>query len=260
MSPRSLAKKNLFLFDLDGVFYKGKESREVIGGREIIGRLRALGKQIFVLTNNSTDTAETVGRRLREFSIGIETKEILTSGLLTADYLRTKHGKVSYFLVGEPGLEKELSNFGHLRKQEGPVDFVVVGLDRVVTYQKLDTAARLVREGAGLVATHASKLYMYKTGPAMATGPLVKAIEYASGRRALVIGKPSPRMFRMALQKAGCEKAEAVMVGDQVDTDILGAFRAGVDAVLVTSGVDKSAGDYPVVATVSNVDALARFV
>jgi 4-nitrophenyl phosphatase len=257
---RILRAKKLFLFDLDGVFYKGKESRVKIGGTKAIEALRAGKRKIFILTNNSTDSIETVHSRLREFSIPVKKEEILTSSLLTAEYLRDRHGKVSYFLVGEEGLDFEMKRCGHRRTEGESADFVVVGLDRKLSYEKLDHSARLARNGAGIVATHISRLYMYKTGPAMATGPIVKAIEYASQKRATVIGKPSPLMFRIALERADCRKEEAVMIGDQVDTDIAGAAKAGVDSILVTSGVDQSVGDFHPIATLANVDDIVPLI
>jgi len=253
---RLLKNKKLFLFDLDGVFYKGKESREKIGGTDAIEALRARGRKLYILTNNSTDSSETVHARLAEFGIPVRQEEVLTSALLTADYLRARHGKVTYFLVGEEGLEAEMDRFGHRRTRGEEADFVVVGLDRRLTYEKLDHAARLARNGAGIVATHSARLYMYRTGPALATGPLVKAIEYASKKKAVVIGKPSPHMFRIALDRAGCERRDAVMIGDQADTDIAGAHRAGIDSILVTSGIDKDAGGLSVLAKLSNVDQI----
>jgi HAD superfamily hydrolase (TIGR01450 family) len=255
-----LSAKRLFLFDLDGVFYKGKESRVKIGGTQVVDALRRRGKKVYVLTNNSTDSVETVHSRLLQFKIPFRKEEILTSALLTAEYLRSKYGKVVYFLVGEEGLDAEMRKYGHRRTMREKADFVVVGLDRKITYEKLDHAARLVRNGSGLVATHSSRLYMYKTGPAIATGPLVKAIEYASQKRATVIGKPSPLMFSIALKRAGVWKEEAVMIGDQVDTDIQGAARAGIDSILVTSGVDRDAQAFKPIATISNVDDLIRLV
>jgi 4-nitrophenyl phosphatase len=260
LRPHLLQAKKLFLFDLDGVFYKGKESRIKIGGTRVIEALRRRGKKIFVLTNNSTDTVETVYERLIEFAIPLKMEEILTSSLLTAEYLRSKHGKVFYFLVGERGLDLEMKKFGHVRTGGDKADFVVVGLDRKLTYDKLDRAARLVRGGAGLVATHNSRLYMYKTGPAIASGPLVKAIEYASQKRATVIGKPSPLMFSIALKRARCARKDAIMVGDQVDTDIDGAARAGIDSILVTSGVDDTPGKFKPIATIPNVDDLVSLL
>ncbi|MDG6920247.1 MAG: HAD-IIA family hydrolase [Nitrososphaerota archaeon] len=255
-----LKDKELFLFDLDGVFYKGKENRVKIGGTVAVEAIRSMGKGLCVLTNNSTDTAKTVWSRLVELDIPVREDEVLTSGLLTAEYLKDKYGRVAYYLVGERGLEEELSGFGHNRTFGEKCDVVVVGLDRNVTYDKLDRAARLVREGAKLVATHASRVYAYRTGPAMATGPLVKAIEYASRRRATVIGKPSPLMFEAALKRAGCGKAKAVMVGDQLDTDIEGAARAGIDSILVTSGVDRDPAGHRVLTTLDNVDHIVRLL
>jgi 4-nitrophenyl phosphatase len=253
---RLLHRKTLFLFDLDGVFYKGKESRVKIGGTRAINALRRSGRKLFVLTNNSTDSSDTVRSRLVEFGIPVRKEEVLTSGLLTADYLRRRYGRVSYFLVGEAGLEAEMKKCGHRRTEGEAVDFVVVGLDRKVTYEKLDHAARLARNGAGIVATHSARLYMYRRGPAMATGPLVRAIEYASRKRATVIGKPSPLMFNIALERARCGRDEAVMIGDQIDTDIAGASRAGIDAILVTSGIDQDAAGFKLLARLSNVDEI----
>ena len=253
---RILRQKRLFLFDLDGVLYKGKESRVKIGGTLAVEALRRAGRRLYLLTNNSTDSVETVHSRLVEFDIPVKQDEVLTSGLLTAEYLRKERGKVSYFLVGENGLDAEMEKCGHRRTYGEEADFVVVGLDRSITYEKLDHAARLARNGAGIVAAHSARLYMYKTGPAMASGPLVKAIEYASRKRAIVIGKPSPLMFDMALERAGCRKKEAVMIGDQVDTDLVGASLAGIDSILVTSGVDHGPKGYKVLASLANVDEI----
>ena len=250
-----LRKKELFLFDLDGVFYAGKENREKIGGTRAIETLRRSGKKFFVLTNNSTDSVETVHARLAEFSIPVEREEILTSALLTAEYLSKKYGKVTYFLIGEAGLESEMTRYGHTRTKGEEAQFVVVGLDRRLSYDKLDQAARLVRNGASIVATHSARLYMSNKGPAVATGPIVRALEYATRKKATLIGKPSPLMFRIALERAGCTRRQAVMIGDQVDTDLEGASGAGIDSILVTSGVDQDARGNAI-ATISNVDDL----
>ena len=260
MKRIDLSGKSLFLFDLDGVFYKGKERRVSLGGARLVEGLRSKRKKLFILTNNSTDSVRTVRARLAESGVLLSEDEILTSARLTAEYVLSRYGKVSYYLVGEIGLEVEMKRVGHKRTHGESADFVVVGLDRGLSYEKLDHAVRLVRKGAAFVATHSARLYMSRTGPAVATGPIVKAIEYATGRRATVIGKPSGLMFRMALHKAGCTKEEALMVGDQVETDILGATREGIEAVLVTSGVDQVAHGFKLLATVTNVDELTDFL
>jgi HAD superfamily hydrolase (TIGR01458 family) len=232
----------------------------MLGGNRLISALRERGKKLFVLTNNSTDSVDTVRSHLARFGIDVSPNEILTSARLTAEYLAARRGPVTYFLVGERGLEAEMESFGHVRTDGESADCVVVGLDRSLSYEKLDHAARLVRGGASIIATHRARLYMYKIGPAVGAGPIVRAIEYATGRRATVIGKPSRLMFAMALKKSGCRSVDAVMVGDQVETDILGAYRAGIDAILVKSGVDKDPNGYPVLASVLNVDDISGFL
>jgi HAD superfamily hydrolase (TIGR01450 family) len=250
-----LSKKDLFLFDLDGVFYRGKENRVKIGGTRAVDALRLSGKKFFVLTNNSTDSVETIHSHLAEFNIPVEEGEILTSARLTAEYIGKKHGRVSYFLIGEAGLDSEMRRCGHTRTEAEDAKFVVVGLDRRLTYDKLNRAARLVRNGASIIATHSSRLYMYNDGPAIATGPIVRALEYATQKKAIVVGKPSPLMFRIALERARCTGRQAVMIGDQVDTDLGGASRVGIDSILVTSGVDKDAQGIAI-ATIPNVDEI----
>ena len=255
-----LSSKKLFLFDLDGVFYKGKERRIKIGGTKIVKELRKRNKKLLVLTNNSTDTAMTVWSRLVEVGVPVKRNEILTSSVVTAQYLRSKYGKVSYFLVGERGLELEMKRFGHRRVYGNRADFVVVGLDRHLTYEKLNQATMVARRGAPIIATHISALYMARDGPAMATGPIAKALEYAAGKKSIEVGKPATLMFRVALRDAGCTASEAVMVGDQLDTDIKGAVRAGVDAILVKTGVDKDIRGTGAIAAISNVDDLVKYL
>jgi HAD superfamily hydrolase (TIGR01450 family) len=114
----------------------------------------------------------------------------------------------------------------------------VVGFDRQLTYQKLDQALRYLRAGSLLVGSYGGAVFMSDHGPALSAGPIIKALEYGSGRRAVMIGKPSPRMFRLALRRIHEKPARAVMVGDQVETDLLGASRAGVHTILVLTGVE----------------------
>lgn len=258
----NLKEKKLFLFDLDGVFYKGKENPIKIGGTRVITRLRETGKRIIILTNNSTDGREKIRRNLARLGIEVRKDEILTSSLLTAQYASEKYRRGSrYFLIGERGLENEMSRKGLVRTASANAKFVVIGLDRHLTYKKLDRAVELVLKGAEIVAAHKAKLYMYKNGPAVATGAIVTAVEYATSRKAKSIGKPSPVMFEYALKAAGCGKADAVMVGDQLDTDIEGANRAGIDSILVRTGVHgRAGGSVRPSATMENVDEIARYV
>ena len=260
MAPLDLRSKRLFLFDLDGVFYKGKERPVKIAGSAVVEAIRNRGKELFVLTNNSTDTVRTLHLNLARLGIRIREDEILTSSRLTAEYIEGRYGRVSYFLVGEAGFDRELRRLGHRPARASEADVVVVGLDRAVSYGKLDEASKAAKRGAALVASHAASFYMSRFGPALGPGPLVRAIESASGRRAIVVGKPSPLMFRIALKKGECRPEEAVMVGDQLDTDILGAERAGIDSVLVLTGIDRSVAGTHALGSVTDVDGLVRYL
>jgi HAD superfamily hydrolase (TIGR01450 family) len=258
----SLKEKKLFLFDLDGVFYKGKENPIRIGGIETIKKIRDRGKKMLILTNDSTDTAEKIQKNLESLKIEVRKEEILTSGMLAADYAVKRFGKgAKYFLVGEKGLGEELDMAGLKPARSADSDVVIVGLDRELTYEKLEAARQAVVKGAEIIATHKAKVYMYRDGPALAVGPIVAAIEYATGKKATSIGKPSVIMFRLALKNAGCARQDAVMVGDQLDTDILGANRARIESILVRTGVfQRGQGKIKPSAILGNVDDLARYI
>jgi 4-nitrophenyl phosphatase len=252
-----LSKKKLFLFDLDGVLTAGKERPVKLGGTRVIEKIRASKKRFFVLTNDSTDAVETVLERLRKFDIPVGESEILTSAKLTAEYVAKKHPGATYFLVGERGLELELDREGLTRTRGKKADVVVIGLDRWLTYNKLDRAAEIARNGASIVACHYASVYMFRNRVAMAVGPLVKAVEYASGKKAVAIGKPSPLMFELALELAGCTAKDAVMVGDQEETDIMGAKKMGMQSILVKTGVFTGKEKTEADAVVENVDDVA---
>lgn len=227
----------VFFFDLDGVLSVGKLNPRYLGGRGVVGKIKSTGKKVFVLTNDSTHIREEIHTNLSNLGFKFELEEILTSSYLTANYLTEKFGKASFFLIGEGGLRRELEVAGHKASDHMP-QVVVVGLDRNLTYEKLDKAIRLLKEGARLIGSYGGAVYMNEHGPALSAGPIIKALEYASGEKATMIGKPSPRMFRLALKTANEKPVHAVMVGDQMETDILGARRAGVHTILVLTGVE----------------------
>lgn len=229
---------HVFFFDLDGVLSVGKESPRYLGGREVIAKIKSSGRRVAVLTNDSTHIRQEILENLRKFGFNFDFEEILTSSYLTGTYLAQRFGKASFFLVGEEGLRRELEAAGH-RSTDSRPDAVVVGFDRQLTYQKLDQALWYLREGSLLVGSYGGAVYMSDHGPALSAGPIIKALEYGSGKRAVMIGKPSTRMFKLALRRTEAKAANAVMVGDQIETDLLGAHRAGVHTILVLTGVDK---------------------
>lgn len=255
-----LSRKRLFLFDLDGVLLKGKEAPVKLGGTRIFERIRSEGKKLMIVTNNSTDTVETVLGRLRRQGIEVGEDEIITSARLTAEYIARTYGRATYFLVGESGFEAELSRVGLRRTKGNRADVVAIGLDRKLTYEKLNKAVLLARRGAHIVANHTARIYMYRDGPAVAVGPILKAIEYGAKKKAYTVGKPSPLIFETAIQRSGCTKEQTVMIGDQEDTDVEGAARLGIDAILVLTGVFDGTTKTKARAVVSSVDELAHYI
>ena len=233
MNVKSL---RVFFFDLDGVLWVGKENPRYVGGREVVEKLKDSGRKTFVLTNDSTHVRDEIYQNLNKLGFSFAVEDILTSSYLTARYLTESFGKASFYLIGEDGIKRELEAAGHYVSTEP--EAVVVGLDRQLSYEKLDNAVKLLRSGARLVGSYGGAVYMGDRGPALSAGPIIKALEFASGRRAVMIGKPSPRMFKLALQLANEKASKAVMVGEQIETDVVGARKAGVHTILVLTGVE----------------------
>ena len=236
MRMKDLRSIHLFLFDLDGVLSVGKESPRYLGGREVVRRLKESGRKTYVVTNDSTHVRSELLQNLTHMGFSFNEEEILTSSYLTALYLKERFGQASFYLIGERGLRSELEAAGHFEGDAPRV--VVVGFDRQLSYQKLDNALRFLRAGAQLVGSYGGAVFMSDTGPALSAGPIIKALEFGSGKRATMIGKPSPRMFQLALALAGEKAGRAVMIGDQIETDVLGARKAGVHTILVLTGVE----------------------
>jgi HAD superfamily hydrolase (TIGR01450 family) len=252
----------VFFFDLDGVLSVGKEKPRYLGGREVVSRLKELGKKAYVLTNDSTQTREEISRNLSGLGFTIAVDEILTSSYLTARYLTERFGHARFYLVGEQGLRRELETAGHESSDHPQV--VVVALDRQLTYEKLNDALAFLRAGAVLVGSYGGAVYMSASGPALSAGPIVKTLEFASGKRAAMIGKPATRMFRLALTLANERPNNAVMVGDQVETDLIGARKAGIHTILVLTGVETEAtmahSKFKPDAVIETVDDMGRLL
>jgi len=259
-----LSKMRLFLFDMDGVLSIGKETPRYLAGREVIAHIKSSGRNAYVLTNDSTHSRENVHQNLVHLGFDFDLDDILTSSYLTALYLTQRYRRqVSFFLVGENGLLHELQAAGHEFTESNP-DVVVVGFDRGLNYNKLDLALRFLRNTSALVGSYGGAVFMSDHGPALSAGPIIKALEYGSHKKAIMIGKPSPRMFNFALRRANEKAEKAVMVGDQIETDLLGAKKVGIHTILVLSGVENKASitHSPIKPEfiVENVDQLARYL
>jgi len=240
-TPVSRVQLRLVILDLDGVVYRG--DRPVDGADELIGRLHGAGLLVRYATNNSMSTRSAYAERLRRIGIAADADEIVTSTSATIAHLRRHEPRVRTVLaVGGYGMVEELRSAGYevfpaAADEDRRVDAVLVGLDPDFDDRRLAVAAREVRAGARFIATNADARYPTPTGFRPGAGAMVAAIRDASGVEPLVIGKPEPAMFRAILEAAGVGPDEALVIGDNPDSDIRAAHRAGIESVLVLTGV-----------------------
>ena len=225
-----------FLFDLDGVLYRGSDP--IPGAAEAIDRLRALGRRVAFVTNNSSRTAQAVADALIAIGVQARADEVETSAIATADLLAAR-GVTDAFVIGEEGVREALRSVGIALAAADAErsDSVVVGWDRQVDYDKLRRASLLVERGAWLVATNADASYPAPDGRWPGAGALLAAIEMTTGIRAEIVGKPHPPMLRSALARAG--GGQPLLIGDRLETDIAGAVALGWDSLLVLTGVTR---------------------
>jgi HAD superfamily hydrolase (TIGR01450 family) len=219
-----------FLFDLDGVVYLGE--RPLPRAEESLARLREAGKAVRFLTNDPRPTREEVARKLAGMGVEAREGEVVTSGWATAEHLR-KSGVGSAYVVGSPGLASGIRQAGIEVTASGRPEAVVVGADERTSYRHIRQAAGLIHEGASFVATNPDGSFPTPEGPSPGAGAIAAAVEAASGRRPVVVGKPNPSMFDAATEGLGAG-ARIAMVGDNPETDVLGAHRYGIPAVLVS--------------------------
>jgi len=233
----------VLIFDLDGVVYLG--NTPISGAIDSLNRLAAEGHSLYFLTNNSTRARQDYVVKLAEMGYRTDAEHVMTSAFATGLYLsgRGAAGK-SVFVVGERGLCEEMTAVG-LRvlslEDAEPADYVVAGLDRGLTYAKLQRAHHeIVVNGATFVATNRDATYPMETGEIPGGGAIVAPIEYSTGVRGATIGKPEPGTWLGILKLAGATPAEAIMIGDRPETDIMGAKAIGLHTALVLTGVTQA--------------------
>lgn len=217
-----------FLFDLDGVVYIGE--KPLPGARSALRRLRKRGKTLRFLTNDPRPTREGVAARLGRLGIEASVQEVVTCGWSTALYLR-RTGVQSAYVVGSEGLGQELGRAGIEITGDENAEAVVVGCDERVSYSDIRRAVWLIGRRARFIATNEDPTFPTPNGPAPATGAIVAAVRTASGAEPHVVGKPHAPMFEAALKDL--DPTAAVMIGDRLATDILGAHQQGIAALLL---------------------------
>lgn len=226
---------SLVVFDLDGVIYRG--NMPLPYAKETISALRGMGKKIYFLTNNSTRTRFQYQRKIARMGIQAKVGEIMTSAWGTALYLKGE-GARKALVIGEEGLKKELRWAGiELVKRAEEAEYVVVGLDRGFNYRKLCLAFKAVRMGAKFIATNRDSTFPSEDGIVPGGGSIVASLETALGIQPLLIGKPSPFLLNLIMDREKVTAEEMVVVGDRLDTDIKMAKSTGTKSILVLTGV-----------------------
>ena len=219
-------EKKGFICDMDGVIYHG--NRILPGVAEFIQWLHEEDKEYLFLTNNSGYTPRELNQKLARMGLDVPEEHFYTSALATAAFLREQAPGCSVFAIGEAGLLNALYDAGITMNDVNP-DYVVVGEGRSYSLDTLTKATNLVMQGAKLIGANSD-----------VSGPIengIAPIEMATGKQAYFCGKPNPLMMRTGLKMLNCHSAEAVMVGDRMDTDVISGMESGMSTVLVLSGV-----------------------
>lgn len=230
-----LADLKGFTFDLDGCVWAG--ALLLPGAREFLAALRQRGKRLVFLSNNSRELPASVALKLESLGVEVSPKEVLTALELLGKEIARRFGRTRVLALGVPEMARALEAEGHSlvpveRWEEARV--VAVGNDPTFDYAKLRAASRAVVRGAGFVTANLDPRLPLERGEFdPGAGALAEAIAYASGVRPIVIGKPSPSLFRTAVERLGCRPREAAMIGDSLHTDVQGGLDAGMVTVWV---------------------------
>lgn len=221
--------------DMDGVIYRGKQI--IPGAQEFIDRMSATGTPFLFLTNNSEQTQLDLVHKLRAMGVrGLEPTHFITSAMATAQFVASQRPGGSAYVLGGAGLATELHKVGYSLTERDP-DFVVVGKTRSFSFESLAKAVALIRGGARFIGTNPDILDPVEGGVEPAAGAILAAVAAAAGVPPYVVGKPNSLMMIYARQMLDAHAEDCVMVGDRMDTDVVGGMEAGMKTCLVLSGV-----------------------
>lgn len=243
-----LADKKLYIFDMDGTIYLGGHVFDF--AVRFINKLRSSGKRVLFFTNNASHSPDFYMEKLTCLGFMPSRNELLTSGDVTIGFLKNHRQGKEVYLVGTPELEKQFTDSGIELNENA--DIVITSFDTTLTYAKLDTACRLIRNGAEYLSTHPDFNCPVENGFIPDSGAIAAFVTASTGAKPTYFGKPYPQTIDMICEFTGVEKADMCIFGDRLYTDIALGKRHGVTAVLVLSGettqadVDKAEdGDKP---------------
>ena len=224
-----------YLIDLDGTMYRGTE--QIQEAADFIRELRKREIPYLFVTNNSSRTPSQVAQKLRDFGIATEDEQVFTTSMATANYIAGQKEEASVYVVGEEGIKEALKEKGMTLAEDEHADFLVMGIDRGVNYEKLSKACLAVRNGAVFISTNGDIAIPSERGLLPGNGALTSVVSVSTQVQPIFIGKPESVIVEQALKVLGVPKEETIMVGDNYDTDILAGINAGIDTLLVHTGV-----------------------
>jgi len=230
---RTLPSRFGFLIDMDGVLYRGPEL--IPGADRFVRELRDRDVPFLFLTNNSQRTRRDVVARLNRMGLEVEDRHVFTSAMATARFLAQQKPGGTAYVIGEGGLLTALHQHGFAVVDHDP-DYVVVGEGRTFNLEMVEAAVRMILGGAKLIATNLDPNCPTQNGVRPGCGAMVAMLETATGVKAFSVGKPSAVMMRAARKELGLATDETTMIGDTMETDILGGVQLGFHTVLVLSG------------------------
>lgn len=232
-----LDKIKALILDMDGVLVRGKTL--LPGAKDFLQRLEERNIRYIIATNNSTVDPKQVADRFQSFGLQIKMRDILTSSLATAHFLKKQLPEGTHlYVIGEDPLRQSLRDAGfQIMPTHDAAQAVVVGFDFDITWKKLADATSAIRQGARFIGTNSDLTFPTETGIAPGNGAFLKLLEAATGITPQTIGKPEPHLYLQALEHLGAQADETLVVGDRLETDILGGIRAGITTALVLTGV-----------------------
>ncbi len=232
-----LKSKKLYLFDMDGTLYLGNRLYDFT--LELLDTLKRTGRRYLFMTNNSSKSVEDYILKLGKLGITATRDDFITSSQATAYYLKKHYPNHRLYVCGTRSLKKELEREGFaVTERLEDVDCIVMGFDTELTFQKLEDVSRLLltRENLPYIATNPDYVCPTEFGSVPDCGSVCDMIFNATGKRPVVIGKPSPLMPELAMSQHGYTKGETAVVGDRIYTDIKSGLNAGITGILVLSG------------------------
>jgi len=225
--------------DMDGVLWRG--DTPLPGLRDFFALLEARRLPYILATNNASKTPEQYVEKLARLGIETDTAHVLNSATAAADYLATQAAPgTPVYAIGGPGTREALRLHGFVLTEGDHAEYVVVGWDRELTWQKLATATLLIRGGAGFIATNPDRTFPMEEGLVPGNGAQVAALVTATDVTPVMAGKPAPLLYERALARMGVAPEETLVIGDRLDTDILGGLRLGMPTALVLSGITQA--------------------